>query len=138
MVKLMAGVKDINVLRKILYKLNKDLEDIDSFFYTYFKLNPKNANEYIMMENKVKALDATIQQKKNLSGLSEKVFIERSNTEWNKRKDVKADQETVNNAIVALEKALIQNKATQERMEITLISLKASDELVRFMIEKGW
>ncbi len=145
MVNLVLSIKDVNVLRKILYKLNKDLEDIDSFFYTYYKLNPKNANEYIMLENKIKTLEVknsvvsgrlSVLQQKNLSELGEKTFIGRSNTEWNKRKDVKVDIETVNNAIIALEKALSQDKSTQERMEITLLSLKATDELVRFM-EKG-
>jgi hypothetical protein len=144
MVNLIVGIKDIIALRKIQYKLNKDLEDIDSFFYTYFKLNPKNANEYIMLENKIKTLDVnnpTVSefisrvQRKNLSKEGEKVFIERSNAEWHKRKDIQADKETVNNAIVALEKLISQDKTSPERIEIVVTSFRITDEQVRFMVK---
>jgi hypothetical protein len=131
----LIGLKDINVLHKILYKLNKDIEDIDSFFYTYFKLNPRNTNEYIILENQIDNLGA--RNPKDLKS-SEKLLAERGANEWKKRKEILADKETINGVMAALEKEkeLGKEESQVPKQKIVLASVKGTDEIVR-SLEKG-
>ena len=136
MVNLIIGLKDINVLRKILYKLNKDFEDIDSFFYTYFKLNIKNTNDYIVMENLVKNM--ANKNPKGAATPSEKVLASRGISDWQRRKEILADKETISGALAELEKEKESGReeAQVPKKKIVLNSVKGTDEIVR-SIEKG-